>query len=209
MALISDLLPDVMLYVSGCPEILAEQKIRDAAIEFCNLSGYWQERLDSFETEADKDIYDIDGPTDSVIRHILTMTVNDEVIEPSKVVDLDRRSQGWRTRTDKPRRYILNSPTELMLTPIPDDIYTISMYASLRPSNDATEIPDLLLAFQREVIAAGAIFKLMTIPDRQWTNMASAALFRQQFYRGVKQARIDSNKQYSNAPQFLTPKPFA
>jgi len=209
MARISELFPDVMLYVPGCPEPLVEQKIRDAAIEFCNLSGYWQEELDPFDTEADRGTYDIDAPANAVIRHILTLKADEEILIPSKTVSLDRRAEHWRTRTNKPRRYVLKSMTELLLTPTPDKIYSITAFASLRPSNNATEIPDILMDFQREVIASGAIFKLMTIPTRQWTDMNSAAIYRQQFYRGVKQARIDANKQYSNAPQFLTPKPFA
>lgn len=209
MAQISELFPDVLMYAAGCPEILAEQKIRDAAIEFCNLSGYWQEDLDPIVTEADRAAYDIEQPSEAMVRHILTLKVDDEVISPSITASLDIRAQGWRTATGKPSRYVLKSMTEFMLTPIPDGEYTITAFASLRPSNDATEIPDLLFDYQREVIAAGAIFKLLTIPSRQWTDMATAAIYRQTFYRGVKQARIDANKQYSNAAIFSNHKPFA
>lgn len=209
MGQISDLVPDVMLYTPGAPDILVEQKILDAAIEFCNLSGYWQQELDPFETIATNDNYDIDTPSDSVIRHILSLSVNGLTIYPSKTVELDRRSQGWRTRTGPPKRFVMKSMTELMLTPIPDAVYPVTAFASLRPSKDATEIPDILIDFKREEIVAGAIFKLLTIPGRQWTDMQTAGFYRQQFYRGVKQARIDANKQYSNATQFTNHKPIA
>lgn len=209
MASISDFLPDVMIMCPGVPDILAENKIRESAIEFCKLSGYWQEDLDPVTTKANQPTYDIETPADAVIRHLLTVKVDGSVIQPSKTVELDRRREGWRTNTNRPSRYVHKNMREITLTPVPDDAYTIDAYASLVPTNDATEIPDLLYDFQKEVIEAGAIFKLLMIPKKQWTDFGAGAAYRQQFYRGVKQARIDANKQYSNAPQFLSPKPFA
>lgn len=209
MALISELVPDVLINAPGAPDILVEQKLRDAAIELCNMSGYWRESLDPVVTQAEKDIYDIEPPTQAVIKNILTMQIDDEPLHPSRTVDLDKRSHGWRTRQGKPRRYVLDSMRTFMLTPIPDGAYSITAFATLRPEPDATELPDIVVDFLRHVIVAGATYRLLSMPRRQWTDMQTAGLHRIDFYRGVKQARIDANKQYSGAPLFLQPKPFA
>lgn len=209
MALISDLVPDVLINAPGAPDILVEQKLRDAAIELCNMSGYWRESLDPIITVDGQDIYDIEAPAQALIKNIVTMQIDGGTVHPSTTADLDRRSHGWRTNKGKPRRYVMNSMRTFMLTPIPNAEYTVTAFATLRPDATANELADILVDFQRQVIVDGALFKLLSMPKRQWTDLQMAAVHRRDFYRGVTQARIDANRQYTSAPMFLQPKPFA
>ena len=81
MATWSDLHPDVLMYVPGCPDPVLDQEIRNAAIEFFRRTRVWTEWLEPIYTSAGVREYDLDLPSGSEVVRIEQATRNGSPLE--------------------------------------------------------------------------------------------------------------------------------
>ena len=170
----SQYLRDVLPYVPGCPEPVAEQSILRAAREFCTKARPW--------------VVDLAGITilDGVTAYPLVFPAQAELVrlESAKAGSIDvavTREQFAKCRL---AAYTLDGKT-LTVKPGLTAGTVLVVNASLKPSNAATQSTDGLFDEFVEAIAAGAIAKLSSQPGKPYSNPGVAAQFAGEFDKAV------------------------
>ena len=68
--------PYVQPHVPGCPEIVIQTHLQEAAAEYIGRSELWRFDIESDFTSKNTPDYEIDVPTGAVLENILTLFVN-------------------------------------------------------------------------------------------------------------------------------------
>jgi hypothetical protein len=168
-------------YAPGCAIPTAYSAIRDAAIEFCERTRLWRYE-DEFAVSADE-AECIATPVGSVLLDIERAWFDGARLTPATVDLLDKHMDGWRdgSLTGQPQ-YI--SQIELnTLRLIPAQAGTVKLSLWLKPSQDCLDLPDFLADQYREVIAHGALGRLLMMPGQPYTNADLGAGFLASFER--------------------------
>ncbi len=110
-------------------------------------------------------------PAGVVIISFREMTRNGRPMDPGNDFMYDVRSQILKFRRD----------------PVVTDEYHAKI--AVKPKRDKTLIPDALVEQYITVIKAGVLFRLMTQPDKFWTNMARGGAYRLEWIRGIGSIR--------------------
>ena len=203
MATWSDLIPDVLPYVPGCPDPMLEQEIRSAAIEFFQRTRCWSQWLDPLGASDRALEYDLDLPAGAEIVRIERATRDGK---PLDVV-------GFRTLTVDPASGEASGPIALTsadrvtvtLSQPPGAGSRIQVQVSLMPTRSASGVSDLLMSKHRDAIAEGAKYRLMRTPGT--LNQPKAAEeARQLFERAVATSSVDAWRGHTNATPRSTPK---
>lgn len=189
-----DYLKEVMPDVKGCPIRVAENAIRNAAIDFCNESRAWRDPIDDVTTSADVHTYPLSGPTDSEIIALYYVKRNSANLPLKTIPDmyLDRHRQN--PNTQEPKWFHQPSPQEIRFVWTPDAEYTYKCKAILKPTKDAESGPDFLYNDWMEVIAHGAKMRLKMMSGRDWFDPKTASYDRKEFIKGKTEARIRDAK---------------
>lgn len=192
-AFLQDLLP----FARNCPDPVIEAAIRAAVIEFCEKTEIWQVELDPVSAVAGQYAYDLEAPQGSAVRRILTIT--DEqgyALEPVTSGMLDQRSPNWREVPGRPTFYIKrDEELQIWLAPPPATarVNAYLIRAVLVPTITSTSCSNVVMNNFRDTIVNGAIARLLSMPDKDWSNFKTAAvhfgLFRDQLVEAEKYAR--------------------
>lgn len=203
MALISDLLPEVLVEASGCPNLLATRALRRAAREFCKQSGYWRAELTSTLTLEDATPeYSLTDllPSDAVLDGVLSVIreSDGEEVKSKSPLQLDAMSTDWRDETGEPEFYTQFAPTSIRIVPYPttttDSLRILARYTL---SRTATTIPDVVLDRYDEGIFAGAVANLLQTPKQPWSNATRALDFEAQFQAAIAEAQSEAERFFS------------
>jgi hypothetical protein len=162
-------LPAIWPYAPGCPNITAFAAIRLAAIEFCERTKLWRWE-DDFDILAN-DAEAITTPYGSVLHEIDKVLFNGNELERKTPSWLDDFEPGWRTNsiTSELPQYV--TQTELnTIRLVPSADGHVNIYVWLKPSADAKQLPDFLSDQYREIIAAGALARLLSQPGQPYSN---------------------------------------
>jgi len=181
------LLPEIIPMVPGCPDTLIENSIRAAITELCEKAGVWQEEI-QFSTVAGQYDYTLTTPTDSIVHKVMTVIHKGVELEPISSILLEQRKPKWR-ETDYygTPEYWLYESSQLRLVPVPSDSETNSTIArvQLKPTVGSTETTDRLIVDYRDIIVNGAIYRLLRMPLREWTDYAGAQVYGTLFNQDV------------------------
>lgn len=201
-----DFLPEVLPEVSGCPDIVAVNAVRNAAIEFCERGNFWKVDMDTIATEAGVLTYDLDSPVNgSRVIQVMTLFCDGKEIYPRTEEWLDAHEEEWRTYQNVPQFYFQPNPDTITLARVPDGVYSITGTVSLCPRRKATGIEQFILENHLETIASGAKSRLMALPNVLWSNPELSAYHAGKFNSGIASASVASAKGFSRAPIRTTP----
>lgn len=196
-------LPEVLPFVHDCPQIAAINALRAAAIEFCEKTLYWQADLDTIDSDAGDNNYQIVVPTGTVLLGVITGWYDGHQLIPTGADALDRlfRGQDWRSLPGLPRYMTQLTDTTLMLVPTPsnDDNDALALRVALAPSRTATGIDDTIYQRYLEVIAKGARARLYATPGAPYYDMQMSMAYQKEFVTGIGEARIKVNKGMTRA----------
>lgn len=162
MATWSDLHPDVLMYVPGCPDPVLDQEIRNSAIEFFRRTRVWTEWLEPIYTSAGVREYDLDLPSGSEVVRIEQATRNGSPLE----------LEGFRSLGADPAQGPVDGPLALTsadrvtvwLSQGVSSGDRVQLRVSLKPTRSATGIGDVLFSQHRQALAEGAKHRLMRVP---------------------------------------------
>lgn len=200
--------PWVLPEVPGCPEIAATQAIRDAVINFCELSLSHQADHDPVTAIARTADYDLETPvTGTRIVKIMKAWFKgqelqpagpDQIVEPSLY---NQRIGGYTTSYSQPRAFTQKDANTFSLLPIPDQTLAsaITMRVALAPLRTSTQCEDFLFEQWVEPIASGAVAKLQLSSGKPYSNPQAAAINQARFMQGVNAARQKANRGYTRA----------
>lgn len=175
MALLNDLIGNLMLAAPGAPEPLAEGRYRDAARKFCTETLAYRAEVTAVGYTGTGE-YLLLAPADTEIFDALSVTLDDEPLEKATRVQLRRYAREG--RTGNPRWFRIDMG-RLYLSPDPgEDIATrLSVIAALRPTRTALSLDDGLAEEFGETFESGAIARLLSAPGQSWTDHAGSAIF--------------------------------
>lgn len=194
--LYSELLPDVLPDVPGAPEGLVLRRIRDTFIEFTRETQVWQQELDPIKIREGVIDYEFDG-------------------DQLACADIDAVRLVERY---KDQAQLDTHIPELRMIPFADFVITeikwairlpftpstslagrlIVILVALRPKLDAIEIDERFFIDWYEFISHGAKFKLMSIPNKGYTDVAGASFHEMEYQRGIAKARMEVYKGRTN-----------
>lgn len=194
-------LQEVMPDVPGCPVRVAENAIRNSAIEFCDETRIWRERAaDIAMTVAGGITYPIDisainsGEATMIAPHRVRLADSEK---PLSVLAKPYLDDQW--LVDGPRRpqwFYSNTPGEITFGPgeTIDKDNTAFIWVVIKPSRAALTGPDFLGEQWFEEVAHGAKARLMEMPDKPWTQTNRVKYHRDKFVKGYVEARIRDAK---------------
>jgi len=175
---IADMMRLVLPFAPGCPEPVAVQYLREAAITFCERTRIWR-ASDKFNVQGGCDEV-LCTPSYAQIYEIERAWFNDRDLEPAPYGGFDRHEY----RDALPRYITQASPESVRLVPgaLEEGVLTLSLF--LKPSQDAEDLPDILTEHER-VIADGALNRILLIPNQPFTSPDMAAAYGQSFQSGL------------------------
>ena len=202
-------LPEVLPNVPSCPEVLAVNAIRNACIEFCNATTWWQGDYGTTAITAAQLPFSFTVADSAAVAQILVATLDGLPLAIADIDELDSKVLGWRTATGQPRAYFQPTPGVVDFYPRPDgtDSYDIFMRVSYTPLRSATTVDSTVYEAYLEEIAAGALARLLAMPSAPWANEKAAAMYDNVFKSAKVQANIEASRSYGRGAkqvQFIT-----
>ena len=190
MAAYSSLVKEVLPYVPLCPDSLVEQNLRAATIEFCERSKAYILDMDPFNTITGVYEYDFDVPTGTEVHQVLYMTHDGKDMDPISPRSLELNYPDWRDRTGNPHVYLQKSPSLFWIVPVASGSKQIIASVALKPSRTSNNIDTTISNQYRDAIIYGALYRLLRMPSREWSDVPAAQEYLYQFNLEVRQAEL-------------------
>lgn len=177
-------LPLIIPFVPKCPSFLVEQMVRFVAIDFCERSRAWR-HVTTVPVTGPETVPV--APDTAAIHEIEFTEFEGKHLTPIQFSVIASNAQG------APRYVAQASPNALIISPFTAGDLKVSMFlkplASSEFGSDASDpmfdrfnvVPDFLLSIHGATIAAGALAKVLAIPDEPWSNAAEGLRYRTEF----------------------------
>lgn len=182
--------------VQGCSDPMAEQAIRDAAVEFCQRSMVWTHIADTQSITAGMASYDIEPPSGATLVEIKAIKVSDQTdqLEAMSVDQLNQKYPDWQTKSGTPFAFTQIEDSEFILAYVPDKdiIDGLQIALTVQPARNSTGFPEWINNRYQEAILAGAKARLMRKQGTAWYNPQQAIDYRSEFDLGIAGAKEDS-----------------
>ncbi len=197
--------PEVLPYVTGCPEIVAFNAVRNAVIEFCTESWYWQHTCyaqPGIPTIAE---YEPDLPDSTKFLGVVDAWYDGRNLRPKDEPTLRNIywNQNWQDVQGDPLFYLSDNPDCVILVPTPNvasQFNGLEMKVAVAPLRSSTGCVDAIYERYAEAIAHGALARLMQTTNQPYSN-AQQGLFLQRIFRNEVQlakALVQRNKTRGN-----------
>jgi hypothetical protein len=170
--------PYIQPYLPGCPEVVIETHLKEAAADFFARSEIWRFDIDPDFTSASTKDYELDTPTNAVLENIYELLLDDQCI--TRISDRHVNISRF-TTNGKPIYYAIYQDTSVRFYPTPDKKYTFSGIGVLKPSLAATGVEDWIYETYGRCISYGAISRLAEVPGKEWHNPELARYYRGKF----------------------------
>jgi len=170
--------PYIQPYLPGCPEVVIEAHLKEAAADFFARSEIWRFDIDPDFTSASTKDYELDTPTNAVLENIYELLLGDQCL--TRISDRHVNISRF-TTNGKPVYYAVYQDTSVRFYPTPDKKYTFRGVGVLKPSLSATGVEDWIYETNGRCISYGAISRLAEVPGKEWSNPELASYYRSKF----------------------------
>lgn len=212
---ITDLLPQVLPLVSGCPIPYALQALRIATIRFCERTSAWR-HISTY------DLTDQGGkvvcPHYAAIHRFETADLDGIPLTPVQYTDIEPATRDAEPTEAGVARYITQvSPGTVSVYPFQTGRLTLSLFLKPRigrdwlpgfegPFEDAFDvIPEFLVQQYGHVLADGALEALMLTPNQPFTNYDLGQRHGMNFERALDATDTASIRGQQRAPIRVKP----
>lgn len=208
MATLTDFLPYVLPYVTGCSTPLAELHIRQCAIDFCTHASVVQTMLDPIDVVMNQREYDLDCPPGTEKTFIQQAWFDGKPLaishEPSGQVFLPDTPAGTPSLLieNPDNRIVLNRP------PWRDFPQGLLIQVATKPTRNTAMVADVLFNDYPMAIGYGTVAQLMRIPGHAFSNPAQSAQYTFLYERERTNARIRASKGFAAGSSRVQPRPF-
>lgn len=188
---------EVVPYVNDVPDLVAENAVRNACIEFCEKSLYWQDTVRSQDLVSGTSDYTFTLPADTAVAHVVDAWADSRRLIPASEEMLSNIFMfDWHEREGAPQYYTQITQTGFTVVPTPNYDVTsgLSVIVALKPTRSSTSTDSVLLDRWAEVIGYGARSRLHAMPNQAFTEPTLAATYRAMFLAGINQARVERNR---------------
>lgn len=192
----SDWYNDVLPDVPGCPELIAANAIKLAAIEFCERSFVYL--VDHAPIDATDGTGEYDWAPDGSAKVVRPETVwyDKKELTPVTRDQLADMHAYWPDWEGTPLYFVQEQLEKLIVVPKPDADLSDGIRAkvSIRPSQSAGGIHAFIWEKYLEPIASGAKARLFAMKRKPWTDGALASYHKGVFDDAIDKARLASFK---------------
>ena len=203
MATLDQFLPMIRGRLPGCPDMILKDAVRDAAIAFCKRTQLLAETT-PVTVLAGVATYTL-FPALGQHWEVKWVSRENAVLTPSSRTQF--LEAGWDQDSGTPGYYYLEGDTQLVLGPIPAANEALTVTVTARPTDDATEVDEVLWTDYREPIAAGARAWVRRHYG-EWINPQSEAEDRAIFERAIHNQNIRRARGGAEAPLRVRSHPF-
>tara|TARA_B100000427_G_scaffold329587_1_gene346461 strand:- start:15691 stop:16371 length:681 start_codon:yes stop_codon:yes gene_type:complete len=192
VATFASLVKEVLPYVPECPDSLVADNIRSATIDLCERTKAYKFDLDPISTISGVYEYDFDQPSGTDVHQILYMVYDGKDMDPISPRSLELNYPDWRDRTGQPYVYLQKSPDTFWVVPVPSASKTSSliMGVALKPTRTSNNIDTDFANNYRDGIIYGALYRLLRMPNKAWSDINAAQEYLYQFGQEVRQAEL-------------------
>lgn len=189
-----DYLPELLLRVPGCPEPTAVDALRRTSIEFCERTCAYRVVNDIDAIGPLDNEYSPVAPDHAEVFRILEVTIGGNVINPSSMEDMPGMFGGnWYAEVGSPIAWF-QVDDKIRFVPLPNTTMELYTTVAYRPTATATAVPDSFFYEYYDAILDGTAYRLMLIPDKQWSRPGEAGVYASQYLRAISRALVDANK---------------
>ena len=181
--------------------------LRQSAIEFMADSGCYVVTVPSFALTAPTVSYQHSPPADLQVQAVVEATIIGAT-EPLNLADptLVYTAINTNVNTQYPTVFISGDDNiSFTVWPAPAVNCTLTYRYSLRPTETAATLPDMVYNIYAEAIVAGAKAKLLALPDKAWTNDKLAMQHQAEFRNRINRAKIYRQRAAITAGQRVSP----
>lgn len=200
---LSAFLPYVLPHAPGCPDFTAEKYLRMAAIEFCERTKCW--RKISHVDLTDERTVALVAPYYAAIHKIEYASFSSSAhpkapLTPTQFSDISDRHRSDMEQEGAPRYITQASPNEVSVFPLAAGTLEVSLFLKPRLGQDYSfsdpddpmqdtfnVVPDFLLTQWGEVIARGALSKILMLPQKRWSDPKMGAFYLAEFNRACNE----------------------
>lgn len=194
----------VLTHVSGCPIPLIAQAWRNALISLCVEAKVWRVEV-PFSTTAGVYDYVVNTyiPAGTVLQSVLLVKVDGNYVPLYEYERLTVKYPAFPdvANTQKPVASAMQDQRTLVLQPVPDDAYNVVLTITVKPTTSATDADEFVMEEYRDSLVHGALFELLAIPERPWTNLKLADYYGRRFKFDKMAAKAKVEKGYSTLSQ--------
>lgn len=189
---------EIRQYAHGCPPIMIRTHVKNAIINFCERTFILKKEPSSFCLDEEDHTYTLKYSGDRYVTIALKSVQlgedsNGRSIPETTEHNLDNTARGWKKHEGSTVRAImlLDDVNKVRVYPIPTSDSDEDLYitAAVRPKRDQTEVDTFIYEKWEEVIQAGALRSLLSIPESSWYNAKLAQMAEEEYKRGVRRAR--------------------
>lgn len=187
-------LPQVMPEVDGCPDVVALEHVRNAAIELCLRGKALQVTLDAIDVLTAITDYSLEVDDSVYPYYVQSVTYNGFSLDPKTPEQLDILCPSWRTTTGDPQWFYRPDDFTLRLVraPATDQPQSLNVVLGVAPTRAATTVDDVVFEKYYTQIAEGAKGTLMAIPKKQWSDPQQGAKYTSNFAQYVNAALAEN-----------------
>lgn len=191
-------LPEVMQFLPDVPEHIAKNAIRNASIEFCEKTRYWQIDVGPISVVAGQRNYAVPTPAETKMVGAVSAYYDTNLLIPKGPDELARiyRMGDWQQVEGAPQylTQIIKPEVVLVPTPYEDRANVLHLRVAIAPTRDAEEISQDVYENYLLVIANGAKAILYNTPGQPYFDRAAAKECQMYFRAGIANARIQIDK---------------
>ena len=191
----------ITMDVPGCPLPVVDQAIVDTAIDFCTRTGAWRAWSDLLKTIAGVSEYEIDLPTNSIVRQVEVVAIGSK--QMGAISDLLESGDrpNWQDESGVPTRATFNeenSTVRLITTPTIGN-ESMRFLVSFVPTYNATTVPDVILKRYASGFGAGVKARLQ-VQKQSWADAGASQINSGIYEDAVRSAQAYVQRQGMRMP---------
>lgn len=189
---LDDLIPQVVLEAPAVADIAASYQLALAARELCTFSLAWQADVSlRLSGRTTYDFFPEEGDIVEPMSGVYSVSSggSTSVIETTTAAQMDLNDSSWRTRTGNALWYFMPSADTIRFIPNPPQ-GTAIIRVALQPNMGERTIDDRVGSVFNEGIVHGALYRLLRMPDREWTNYKLASFYGDLFEQAKSTAQV-------------------
>lgn len=192
---IEDFFPLVRPHATACPVPMVEQNIRLSAVEFCERTRCWRMMIRRPLIRAHQAMV---APIFAVIHEIEEASWNNCPLTPTQYSDVIDTIENPIEMIGTPRYITQDTPGSVTVIPFAEGMLRLAVFLKPKAADDLAAdssydagdgdinvLPEFLLTQFGEIIAAGALTRILSLPNQTYTDPKRAAGFLAQFERGA------------------------
>jgi len=191
------LMPYVLPYVRGVPPDIALHHIRSSAIEWCRRSSILHD-VQQYDLQAQVENYQLTTECNYEIVRVFRVTVDKTWNYTAVNEKLTRGRGAYIYYMSSPTMIHLRRPSQL------DDPKGLEVETIVQPKQDSCVLENYLYEFWAEGIAAGAIERILTIPQTSWYDPKLAADFALKFRKELTRCRAEIDRAFNPRSEMKT-----